>query len=177
MKKQTKIICYVLSSLIFLIPLTLIILEWQLNYRYNLPYKESNLTFIEYNIKEPNNTTKESLTTEINELFDNPSYKLQFSNLASNTYGECNIFSRTITIKNNISNVFYVFALAHELVHLEYFTYCERFCNLQAYKILFDSNNNYFKNVALYFADNDSMWSYDYKFKGYIIDSQGNYRR
>lgn len=156
MKKQTKIICYVLSSLIFLIPLTLIILEWQLNYRYNLPYKESSLTFIEYNIEEPSNTTKESLTTEINELFDNPSYKLQFSNLASNTYGECNIFSRTITIKNNISNVFYVFALTHELVHLEYFTYCERFCNLQAYKILFDSKNNYFKNVALYFADNDN---------------------
>lgn len=177
MKKQTKIICYVLSSLIFLIPLTLIILEWQLSYRYNLPYKESSLTFIEYNIEEPSNTTKESLTTEINELFDNPSYKLQFSNLASNTYGECNIFSRTITIKNNISNVFYVFALTHELVHLEYFTYCERFCNLQAYKILFDSNDNYFKNVALYFADNDWMWSYEYKFKGYIIDSKGNYRR
>lgn len=49
MKKQTKIICYILSSLIFLIPLTLIILEWQLSYRYNLPYKESNLTFIEKN--------------------------------------------------------------------------------------------------------------------------------
>lgn len=157
MKKSIKITCYILSSLILLIPITFIILEWQLSYRYNLPYKESNLTFIEYNIEEPSNTTKESLTTEINELFDNPSYKLQFANLTSNTYGKCDVFNRTIIIKSNISNIFYVFSLTHELVHLKYFTYCERFCNLQAYKILFDSNNIYFKNVALYFADNDNM--------------------
>ena len=47
--------------------------------------------------------------------------------------------------------------MAHELVHIQYYTSCERFCNLQAYKILFDSNDIYFKNVALYFADNDNM--------------------
>lgn len=134
-----------------------------------MPYKESNLTYIEY-IEEPSNTTKESLTTEINELFDNPSYKLQFTNLVSNTYGKCDIFSRTITIRNNISNVIYVFSLTHELVHLTYFTYCERFCNLTAYDILYNSNNEYFVNIALYFAyiDLHGGFSEEYSFIGYL---------
>lgn len=170
MKKSIKITCYILSSLILLIPITFIILEWQLSYRYNLPYKESNLTFIEYNIEEPSNTTKESLTTEINELFDNPSYKLQFNNLTSNVYGKCDVFNRTIIIKSNISNIFYVFSLTHELVHLTYFTLSERFCNLTAYNILYNSNNEYFENIALYFANVDlhGGFSEEYSFIGYL---------
>ena len=62
-----------------------------------------------------------------------------------------------ITIDEGLSNFQLVFVMAHELVHIQYYTSCERFCNLQAYKILFNSNDIYFKNVALYFADNDSM--------------------
>lgn len=170
MKKKTKLTCYILSSLIFLIPILLIVLEWQLNYRYNLPYKESGIFYIEYNIEEPIGLTKESLTDEINLLFDNPNYELYFEALPFNIYGKTDIFNKRVTIRTNISNIYYVFCLSHELVHLTYFTLSERFCNLTAFNILYNSNNEYFVNIALYFANVDlhGGFSEEYSFIGYL---------
>lgn len=174
MKKSIKITCYILSSLILLIPITFVILEWQIEYRYSLPYKESNLVNIEYHIEEPSNTTKESLTKEINALFDNPNYELYFDALPFNIYGKTDIFNKRVTIRTNISNIYYVFCLSHELVHLTYFTLSERFCNLTAYNILYNSNNEYFVNIALYFANVDlhGGFSEEYSFVGYL--QEGN---
>lgn len=153
------------------------------DYRFNEKYK---ISYIKPTVEDiiwdrdlllSNETIDEEVIIDkVDDLFTT-SYSLSKSNLSGSTRGVSNIRKKHITIDEGLSNFQLVFVMAHELVHIQYYTGCERFCNLQAYKILFDSNNIYFKNVALYFADNDSVWSYDYKFKGYIIDSQGNYRR
>lgn len=170
MNRYMKVICCILIIVIFLIILLFSILEWQLKYRYYLPYKESNLYCFKYDIKKPENATLEDVTNDIDALFDNPVYKLKIDNLQTNIYGDCNIFTRQITIKKNISYTYYVFSLTHELIHLTYFTYCERFCNLMAFKTLYTSNNEYFKGIALYFVNLDLQggFSKEYSFVGYL---------
>ena len=156
-----------------------IIDDYRLYKKYNISYIEPKVEDIIWDrdlLLSKETVDEEVIIDKVDDLFTT-SYLLNKSNLSGSTKGVSNIRKKHITIDEGLSNFQLVFVMAHELVHIQYYTSCERFCNLQAYKILFDSNNIYFKNVALYFADNDSMWSYDYKFKGYIIDSQGNYRR
>ena len=156
-----------------------IIDDYKLNEKYKISYIKPTVEDIiwDSDLLLSNKTIDEEVIIDkVDDLFTT-SYSLSKSNLSGSTRGVSNIRKKHITIDEGLSNSQLVFVMAHELVHIQYDTSCERFCNLQAYKILFDSNDIYFKNVALYFADNDNMWSYEYKFKGYIIDSQGNYRR
>ena len=62
--------------------------------------------------------------------------------------------------------------LTHELVHLSYFTANERFTCFKAFQILYESGNNYFKNIALAYANNDfkGITSLEYSCAGYIED-------
>ena len=156
-----------------------IIDDYRLNKKYNINYIEPTVEDIIWDrdlLLSKETIDEEVIIDKVDDLFT-VDYSLSKSNLSGSTKGVSNISKKHITITEGLSNFQLVFVIAHELVHIQYYTRCERFCNFQAYKILFDSNDIYFKNVALYFADNDSMWSYDYQFKGYIIDSQGNYRR
>lgn len=156
-----------------------IIDDYRLNEKYNISYIKPTVEDIIWDrdlLLSKETVNEEIIIDKVDDLFTT-SYSLSKSNLSGSTRGVSNMRKKHITIDEGLSNFQLVFVMAHELVHIQYYTSCERFCNLQAYKILFNSNDIYFKNVALYFADNDSMWSYDYKFKGYIIDSQGNYRR
>lgn len=156
-----------------------IIDDYKLNEKYNISYIKPTVEDIIWDrdlLLSKETIDEEVIIDKVDDLFT-VNYSLSKSNLSGSTKGISNISRKHIIIDEGLSNFQLVFVMAHELVHIQYYTRCERFCNLQAYKILFDSNNNYFKNVALYFADNDNMWSYDYQFKGYIIDSQGNYRR
>lgn len=156
-----------------------IIDDYKLNEKYNISYIEPTVEDIIWDrdlLLSRETVNEEVIIDKVDDLFT-VNYSLSKSNLSGSTKGVSNIRKKHITIDKGLSNFKLVFVMAHELVHIQYYTSCERFCNLQAYKILFNSNDNYFKNVALYFADNDWMWSYEYKFKGYIIDSYGNYRR
>lgn len=156
-----------------------IIDDYKLNEKYKISYIKPTVEDIiwDKDLLESKKTIDEDVIIDkVDDLFT-VNYSWSKSNLSGSTKGISNISKKHIIIDEGLSNFQLVFVMAHELVHIQYYTRCERFCNLQAYKILFDSNDIYFKNVALYFADNDNMWSYEYKFKGYIIDSQGNYRR
>ena len=156
-----------------------IIDDYKLNEKYKISYIKPTVEDIIWDkdlLESKKTIDEEVIIDKVDDLFTT-SYSLSKSNLSGSTKGISNISRKHIIIDKGLSNLQLVFVMAHELVHIQYYTSCERFCNLQAYKILFDSNDNYFKNVALYFADNDWMWSYEYKFKGYIIDSHGNYRR
>lgn len=174
-----QIITVILAIAFISIVSYFIIDDYRLYEKYKISYIEPTVEDIIWDrnlLLSKETIAEEVIIDKVDDLFTT-SYSLNKSNLSGSTRGVSNIRKKHITIDEGLSNFQLVFVMAHELVHIQYYTSCERFCNLQAYKILFDSNDIYFKNVALYFADNDWMWSYDYQFKGYIIDSQGNYRR
>ena len=144
-------------------------IELQLNSN-DLPYKEPLVTNIEYEIVRPSNINYETLKDEVDKLFGNPNYTLKISELDGTLRGECKIFSKEITLDNDLNFEYFTFCLAHELVHLTEFNLNERYANLTTFKKLYSSGNDYFKNVALYFADLDlrGAFSQEYSFVGYI---------
>lgn len=171
MRKLTAIKIIAIILIVVIVSFTTIILgiEIQLN-RYKLPYKQPYITKIEYEIERPENISYTMLKEGIDKLFDNPNYSFAFIEFEEKTYGQTFIFSRKIKLREGINYEYFVFCLAHELVHLTDFTLQERYCNLTAYNILYKSNNDYFKNIALYFANLDLQggFSKEYSFVGYL---------
>lgn len=162
------VLCYVFILTIFFV-INFFIVDSKLNANY-LPYKSPEISNIQYDITRPPNIDYETLTDDINQMFNNPSYKLTFTNFSGSTKGECYMFSKTIVLQENMNYEYYVFCLTHELVHLTEFTYSERYTNLTAFYTLYNSENEYFKNIALYFADLDlqGIFKEEYSFVGYI---------
>lgn len=139
---------------------------------YSLPYKAPNVESIEFNISRPDDISYETLTEDINELFDNPKYILTYVDMTGDLKGRCYLLSHKIEIKKNLNYELYTFILTHELVHLTTYSIDERWTNLEAYNKLYNSDNDYFKNVALYIAylDLHGAFSQDYSFVGYLVN-------
>ena len=137
---------------------------------HNLPYKAPLFQSIDYDITRPSNISYSSLKNEVDYLFDNPGYTLEIKDLEGTVKGKCEMFTRNIILDDNLSYEYFIFCLAHELVHLTEFCYSERYVNLTTFNKLYSSGNDYFKNVALYFADLDlrGAFSQEYSFVGYI---------
>ena len=137
---------------------------------HNLPYKAPLFQSIDYDITRPSNISYSSLKDEVDKLFDSPSYTLEIKDLEGTVKGKCEMFTRNIILDDNLSYEYFTFCLAHELVHLTEFCYSERYVNLTTFNKLYSSGNDYFKNVALYFADLDirGAFSQEYSFVGYI---------
>ena len=137
---------------------------------HNLPYKAPLYSDIDYDITRPSNISYTSLKNEVDKLFDNPSYTLEIKDLEGTVKGKCEMFTRNIILDDNLSYEYFTFCLTHELTHLTEFCYSERYTNLTAFNKLYSSGNDYFKNVALYFADLDlrGAFSKEYSFVGYI---------
>lgn len=160
--------CVVFCIVILFITCSLIIYK-KLD-SYVLPYKQPYQTDFDYEINRPQNISYTALRNEVDDLFGNPKYTLNFVDMNGGVYGRTFILSNTIELRKDINYEYFVFCLSHELVHLRYFTYSERFCNLTAYDILYNSNNEYFVNIALYFAyiDLHGGFSEEYSFIGYL---------
>ena len=139
---------------------------------YSLPYKSPNVESIEFYISRPDDISYDTLTEEINELFDSPSYTLTFVDMTGDVKGRCYPLLKKVEIKKSLTYELYTFILTHELVHLTTYSTDERWTNLEAYKILYNSDNDYFKNVALYIANLDlhGAFSQDYSFVGYLVN-------
>ena len=137
---------------------------------HNLPYKAPLFQSIDYDITRPSNISYSSLKDEVDKLFDSPSYTLEIKDLEGTVKGKCEMFTRNVILDDNLSYEYFTFCLAHELVHLTEFCYSERYVNLTTFNKLYSSGNDYFKNVALYFADLDirGAFSQEYSFVGYI---------
>lgn len=137
---------------------------------HNLPYKAPLFQSIDYDITRPSNISYSFLKDEVDKLFDNPGYTLEIKDLEGTVKGKCEMFASNIILDDNLSYEYFTFCLTHELVHLTEFCYSERYTNLTAFIKLYSSGNDYFKNVALYFADLDlrGAFSLEYSFVGYI---------
>lgn len=168
--KKVKITALTITILIaVLIPVSIIIVIWRANSYFELSYKPTTLTQVEYEIKRPDNISYENIESELNDLLDYTDYKLIKTQFSGCYCGEANLISKTIKIDSNLDYEYYTFTLTHEIIHLKYFTTNDRFANYEAFKVLYQSGNEYFKNVALYVLNLDlsNAFSYDYKFSGY----------
>lgn len=98
-------------------------------------------------------------------------YTEQDLNIVSR-YGQTNMSFRVITMHNKLTDFEFMFYFVHEYLHLKLFTACERYINFQAFKLLYESGNENYKQVALRYANQDmnGCISYDYSCWGQIYD-------
>lgn len=87
-------------------------------------------------------------------------------------YGQTNIAIRRIIMHNDLPDFEYMMYFTHEYLHLRLFTACERYINFQAFKLLYESGNETYKQVALQYASQDMCgWiPYDYSCWGQIYE-------
>jgi len=107
---------------------------------------------LQYECLEIENHNKDEITQEINQLFGNPFYLKINANLTNNNMGLIIYFFRIIIIDNSLPTEYYIFCLAHELSHLTRSTKNEVVANFNAFKILYESGNPDFVNVAKWYA-------------------------
>ena len=149
------VLCFVCICLIF----TSMIMLFVKN-SYKLQYKSATVAGVGFKF-ETELPTKDEIKQEIDKLFNNPNYSLEEICLDSATAGISNVFTKQVYIDKNLSVISYAFTLAHELTHITKFTASERYCNFNAWLVLYKSENEFLKNVALSYADSD--------FKGEVI--------
>lgn len=137
---------------------------------HNLPYKDGycNIEFM----LDDSNLTYNIVQTEVDNLF-NCQYILIHKDLSdTDIIGRTYIIPKIIIIHDDLSMEDFVITLTHELIHITHLTANERYTSFQTFKILYESNNDYFRNVALYFAvlQVNNCYPYDYDCSGYIAD-------
>lgn len=135
-----------------------------------LPYKDG---YCEINFTlNRDELTYRDVQEDINKLF-NCQYILIYRDLSdADIIGCAYIIPKIVVIHDDLSMEDFVITLTHELIHITHITTNERYTSFQTFKILYESDNDYFKNVALYFAHLQvkNYYSYDYDCSGYIVD-------
>lgn len=155
---------------IFIFSFSSIILTIYANTNHNLPYKESTLEYVKYENYRPNYVTESYIKEEVDKLFPNINYVLNHKPIPGATAGYTYIMLKLVYIDTDLSLEDYTLTLTHELVHISHFTVNERYTNFKMFQILYESENEYFKNVALAYANSDVQGRviYEYSCGGYI---------
>ena len=111
--------------------------------------------------------TKSEIKTEVDSLFGNPPYTYAEKDI--NEWGLTYLPARHIVVDEALGFAEYTFTLAHELVHLTESTN-ERWANYRAFIVLFESGNEFFKNVAVFGAwlDLAGCYAKEYQFVGHV---------
>lgn len=167
MKQGVKKLLYFLSVIFVLIPVFFVGCNVKEN---DLQYKQHHIGSISYKIVRPDNIDKPVIKSEIDVLLNHPKYVLIHTDLASPLNGLADMKEDKIYIESSLSLEDYCFTLTHEIVHIKYNENDERRTNVIAWKTLFFSGNDYFKNIALRFANYDlrGYVDYDYSILGYV---------
>lgn len=134
---------------------------------YRKPHRYIELTY-EQNW---NNYTREEVRRDLEGLFNAKFYKYQEEDLDhKGVYGLTLPIYRNVKMDDDIPIYLYTFYLAHELVHLTHFTASERYCNLVAFKVLY--NTEKYRDIAIRYAiqDRDGGITQDYSCWEYIFD-------
>lgn len=117
------------------------------------------------------NYTRQEVRSDLESLFNAKCYTYKEDNLSlKGVYGLTKPMLRTVTMDDDISIELYTFYLAHELVHLTHFTSSERYCNLIAFKTLY--NTEKYRDIAICYAiqDRNGCITQDYSCWEYIFD-------
>lgn len=138
-----------------------------------LEYKEAPIMSIYTNYADEPKESKQYYKEQIDELLGNPIYIYTEKELTSKgIYGKTYIILRAVILDKSVDIKNYIFTLTHELMHIKYTTACERFINLQTFKVLYESSIPEFEYVALWYAKKDmgGVIHKDYSCWGYISE-------
>ena len=137
----------------------------KLEYRKSHRYME-----LEYSV-DWENYTREEVRADLEKLFGAKFYIYKEEDLdKKGVYGLTTPLIRLIRMDDNISIELYTFYFAHELVHLTHFTASEKYCNLVAFKVLY--NTEKYRDIAIRYAiqDRNGCITQDYSCWEYIFD-------
>lgn len=144
------------------------------DYRIRMPYIATSYQMDLFNPRD-SFSSRDEIIEEINNTFQYNRYSLYYDELPYRTLGQSNIIKRTIYIDNNLDDKNFIFTLGHEIIHIRDFTTCERYCNYQTFITLFNSDNDYFKDVAKWYLSLDlnaekDIYYYEYSFAGNVLE-------
>lgn len=160
----------VLSVKLFIISLIINGLNIYIETSNKLEYKSSTTMQIDNIVVRPANFTRNLAKDKIDDIFDNSFYILEYEEIEPPTTGYCDILIRYVCLDKDLSLENFVWTLTHELVHLNYFTANERFVNFQTFIILYESDFEYFRQIALEYANLEfsGKVEYEYSCAGYV---------
>ena len=171
-KRTSKIIFWgymsVVAIIIFYLLVTAIV-PYCIN---KMEYKTAEPLTITYSIVQCED--REQFRKDIEELAGWQQYFYTEKDLSGvQRYGQTNIPFRIIIMHNDLTDFEYMMYFTHEYLHLRLFTACERYINFQTFKLLYESGNETYRQVALQYASQDMCgWiSYDYSCWGQIYES------
>ena len=155
MSKSLKIVAWLLiiASIVFIGILGLTI---YIKTSHRMEYRQAEPVALAYTPREIT-YTREEVRKKIENLAGKQLYFYAEKDLYSSKriYGETVFFIRLIIMQYNSSIEDYIFNFAHEYMHLKYMTASERFVNFEAFKLLYESNDECFRNVAILYATQD----------------------
>ena len=155
MSKSLKIVTWLLiiASIVFISILGLTI---YIKTSHRMEYRQAEPVALAYTPREIT-YTREEVRKKIENLAGKQLYFYAEKDLYSSKriYGETVFFIRLIIMQYNADIVDYIFNFAHEYMHLKYMTASERFVNFEAFKLLYDSDDECFRNVAILYAKQD----------------------
>ena len=155
MSKSLKIVTWLLiiASIVFISILGLTI---YIKTSHRMEYRQAEPVALSYTPREIT-YTREEVRKKIEDIAGKQQYFYAEKDLYSSKriYGETVFFIRLIIMQDNADIVDYIFNFAHEYMHLKYMTASERFVNFEAFKLLYESNDEYFRNVAIMYAKQD----------------------
>lgn len=160
---------------IFILSFCLVLLNFYSDINHIMPYKQPKSNFaISINNIRPSYVNYSYIKTEIDKMF-NCTYLLTFNTLSKQVDGISYIPLKLIVLDQDLTCEEFALTLTHELVHITYFTSNERFTSFKAFQILYESENEYFKNIALAYANLDfnGLMPKEYSCAGYIEEYLG----
>ena len=161
MSKSLKIVnCLLIIALIGLICILGLTIYIKTSHR--MEYRQAEPVALAYTPREIT-YTREEVRKKIENLAGKQQYFYGEQDLFSRKqiYGETVFFIRLIIMQYNADIVNYIFNFAHEYMHLKYMTASERFVNFEAFKLLYESGDEYFRNVAIMYANQDMRGGID----------------
>ena len=155
MSKSLKIVTWLLiiASIVFINILGLAV---YIKTSHRMEYRQAEPVALTYTPREIT-YTREEVRKKIENLAGKQLYFYGEQDLYSRKriYGETVFFIRLIIMQYNADIVDYIFNFAHEYMHLKHMTASERFVNFEAFKLLYESNDECFRNVAIMYANQD----------------------
>lgn len=155
MSKSLKIV-YWLLIIASIVLICIIGLTIYIKTSHRMEYKQAEPIALTYTPREIS-YTREEVRKKIEDLAGKQQYFYGEQDLYSRKqiYGETVFFIRLIIMQDNADIVDYIFNFAHEYMHLKYMTASERFVNFEAFKLLYESGDECFRNVAIMYANQD----------------------
>ena len=118
-------------------------------------YDNTGLRY-QYNLNINDHRDNDQIRSDLERLFDVKCYKYKERLLDSQIGGHTFLVIRLIEINSDYVDMkhLYTFILAHEFTHLKYYTVNECFTEYKALEILYNSDDIYFKNIAIWYGSN-----------------------